>query len=244
MAGSGASFLKEHRSNSVLSGLLEPSRTRLFCCVHFSWCGDCGMGAGPHQGKQKSSRARNGNHAMLPCGSGNPLKAVSRFPSKSILTAAAPGCDSWCMTKGRHKAQCVPPLLMGSKPLWVQQVFGADRGNILSLFIPLSQEETPICHQLEWVADLAEQSQMKPARGAACRACAACRERALTSGHLFLCPLMWIWMRVSGIAVSYWAGVLREASWCWRILLSFFPPLKGVSGVSALLIGVDFYLFF
>lgn len=139
---------------------------------------------------------------MVLHGSGNPLKAVSRFPSKSVLQqllseAVVPG------ERGGYKAECLP-LLMDSKPLWIQQMFGADSGNFICLFIPLSQEEIPFGTNLlpgSWNELLTWLSTVRwrmcqPARGAACRACGACRECALTSEHLFLCPLVWILMCV------------------------------------------------
>lgn len=56
--------------------------------------------------------------------------------------------------------------------------------------------------QWEGIADLVEHCQMKAVRGAACRACGACRDCALTSEQLFL-SLEWILKCVGVQLVSY-----------------------------------------
>lgn len=149
---------------------------------------------------------------MLLLGSGNPLKAVSRFPSDSILQqllseAVIPG--AW--ERGGCKAERVSPLLMNSKHLQIQQRFGVVSGNVICLFIPLSQEEMPFGTNLlpgrwnEWLTWLStvRWRRCQPARGAACRACGACRECALPSEHLSLSLSVGIDVCVCGIAVSY-----------------------------------------
>lgn len=178
------------------------------------------MWAGAYQGKWKSSWPRNGSHTTLLDGRGNPLKAVSRFPSKSILQQLCPSLWLLVHEKGENAKQskCVLTAHGQQTPLSPADVWGwqwehyvpvysfiAGRNTIWRQFAPW---------QLEWLADLVEHYQMKDMP--------ACKRGSLQSLWCLqgVCTHLWTPLSLSlsvdidvcvcGIAVSYWAGVLRE----------------------------------
>lgn len=97
--------------------------------------------------------------------------------------------------------------------------------------------------QEEWITDLIEPCWMKDVP--ACKRDGLQRASAHLCAHLSWYISMCIVSSVYEIAVSRWAGFLPETWWRRTVLLSILPPasLRGIRGVSSLLISRDFYLF-